>query len=159
MAYKKIPNEVNKLFNTGSTIGCYIVFPKNRIDGKQTINQARGTNSLIDDRFDLTLKCIRLFYLGQKNPLYSCLMRYKKFFELFENFMGYINFFLLDDLINENSNIKFYLPFDGFKNRPTFSDINQYILYRKGVIDFIKSRTKRIENHIKLKKTEHDTST
>ena len=94
---KQIPNEVNELFNTGSTVGSYIVFPKNRIDGKQTINQARGTNSLIDDRFDITLECIRLFYMGQKNPLYSCLMRYKKFFDLFENFMGYIHFFLLDD--------------------------------------------------------------
>ena len=156
---KQIPNEVNELFNTGSTVGSYIVFPKNRIDGKQTINQARGTNSLIDDRFDLTLECIRLFYMGQKNPLYSCLMRYKKFFDLFENFMGYIHFFLLDDLINENSNIKFYLLFNGFKNSPTFSDISQYLLYKKGVINFINSRNKRIKNYIKLKKTENDTST
>jgi len=73
--------------------------------------------------------------------------------------MGYIHFFLLDDLIDENSNIRFYLPFDGFKTRPTFSDIIQYLLYKKGVINFIKSRNKRIENYIKLKKTEHDTST
>lgn len=156
---KQIPNKVNKLFNTGSTVGSYIVFPKNRIDGKQTINQARGTNSLIDDRFDLTLECIRLFYMGQKNPLYSCLMRYKKFFDLFDDFIGYIHFFLLDDLINENSNIKFYLLFNGFKNSPTFSDISQYLLYKKGVINFINSRNKRIKNYIKLKKTEYDTST
>ena len=156
---KQIPNEVNELFNTGSTVGSYIVFPKNKIDGKQTINQARGTNSLIDDRFDLTLECIRLFYMGQKNPLYSCLMRYKKFFDLFDDFIGYIHFFLLDDLIDENSNIKFYLLFNGFKNSQTFSDISQYLLYKKGVINFINSRNKRIKNYIKLKKTENDTST
>jgi len=156
---EQIPSEVNELFNTGSTIGAYIVFPNNRIDGKHTINQARGVNSLIDDRFDLTLECIRLFYLGQENPLYCSLLRYKEFFDLFDGFMGYIHFFLLDDLIDENSNIRFYLPFDGFKTRPTFSDIIQYLLYKKGVINFIKSRNKRIENYIKLKKTEHDTST
>ena len=73
--------------------------------------------------------------------------------------MGYIRFFLLDDLIDENNNIKFYLPFDGFKTRPTFSDISQYLLYKNGVIKFIKSRNKRIENYIRLNKTENDDST
>ncbi len=62
---EQIPSEVNELFDTGSTIGAYIVFPNNRIDGKHTINQARGVNSLIDDRFDLTLECIRLFSAGK----------------------------------------------------------------------------------------------
>ena len=156
---EQVPSEVNELFNTGSTIGAYIVFPNNRIDGKHTINQARGVNSIIDDRFDLTLECIRLFYLGQENPLYSTLLRYKKFFDFFDDFMGYIHFFLLDDLIDENNNIQFYLPFDGFKTRPTFSDISQYLLYKKGVINFIKSRNTRIEHYITLKKTVHDVST
>lgn len=145
---EQIQNEVNELFDTGSTIGAYVVFPNNRIDGKHTINQARGLNSLIDDRFDLTLECIRLFYLGQRNPLYATLSRYKKFFDLFDDFLGYAHFFLLDDLIDENNKIKFYLPFDGFKTRPTFSDTSQYLLYKRGVINFIKSRNKRIENYI-----------
>jgi hypothetical protein len=57
---------VNELFDTGSTIRAYIIFPKNRIDRKHTINQARGVNILIIDRFDLTLECIRLFYAGKK---------------------------------------------------------------------------------------------
>ncbi|MEA3488130.1 MAG: hypothetical protein U9R10_02630 [Euryarchaeota archaeon] len=151
---KQIPNEVNEIFNVGSTIGAYIVFPNNRIDGNHTINQARGVNSLIDDRFDLTLECIRLFYLGQKSPLYDTLLRYKNFFDLFDNFIGYIHFFLLEDLIDENKKIKFYLPFDNFKIRPTFSNTNEYLLYEKGVINFIRSRNKRIENYIKLKKIE-----
>jgi len=146
---EQIPGEVKKLFDTGSTIGAYIVFPNNRIDGKHTINQARGVNSLIDDRFDLTLECIRLFYLGKESPLCSALLRYKLFFDLFDDFIGYINFFLLGDLVDENNNIKFYLPFDGFKTRPTFSDTSQYLLYKRGVINFIRSRNKRIENYIK----------
>lgn len=142
---EQIPNEVNELFDTGSTIGAYIIFPNNRIDGKHTINQARGVNSLIDDRFDLTLECIRLFYLGQESPLSPTLIRYKKFFDLFEDFMGYIHFFLLDDLIDENKNIKFYLPFDDFEAGPIFSTIDQYLLYKTRVMKFIESRNKRIK--------------
>jgi hypothetical protein len=41
------------------TIGGMMVFPGNRIDGKWTINQARGCTRQIGDRFDLTLECIR----------------------------------------------------------------------------------------------------
>jgi hypothetical protein len=147
---KQIPSEVDELFDTGSTIGAYTIFPNNRIDGNHTINQARGVNSLIDDRFDLTVECIRLFYLGQKSPLYDTLMRYKTFFNLFDNFIGYINFFLFQDLIDENKRIKFYLPFNEFNTPPVFSDIDEYLQYKKGVMSFIKSRNTRIENYAKL---------
>lgn len=156
---KQITSEVDELFDTGSTIGAYTVFPNNRIDGNHTINQARGVNSLIDDRFDLTLECIRLLYLGQKSPLYDTFLRYKNFFDLFDDFIGYVQFFLLDNLIDENQKIKFYLPFDDFKTPPSFSDIDEYRLYKKGVINFIKSRNKRIENHTKQKTTEKYAST
>lgn len=147
---KQIPSDVDELFDTGSIIGAYTIFPNNRIDGNHTINQARGVNSLIDDRFDLTLECIRLYYLEQKSPLYETLLRYKYFFDLFDNFPGYIHFFLLEDLIDENYNIKFYLPFDDFKTRPSFSNIGEYQIYKKRVMNFIKSRNKRIEIYTKL---------
>lgn len=145
---KQIPNEVNELFEIGSTIGAYILFPKNRVEKKFTINQARGINRFIDDRFDLTLECIRRFYLGQASPLYATLLRYNDFFNLFENFKGYINFFLLNDLIDENENIRFYLPFDNFNSKPTFTTIDDYLLYKKGVTAFIHARNKRIERYI-----------
>lgn len=146
---EQIPTEVKELSNIGSTIGAYIIFPNNKIDGKSTINQARGFNHLIDDRFDLTLECIRLFYSGEKSPLYDTLLRYEIFFDLFDDFMGYIHFFFLDNLIDENKKIKFYLPFDSFTTRPSFSDVNQYLLYKNRVVGFIESRNKRIENYIK----------
>ena len=137
--------DVNELFEVGSTIGAYTIFPNNRVAAKHTINQARGVNSLIDDRFDLTLECIRLFYLGRESPLAATLLRYQTFFDLFESFTGYIKFFLLDDLIDEHQTIKFYLPFDDFKTKPTFLDSDQYLTYKTGVINFINSRNKRIE--------------
>lgn len=150
---KQIPSEVDELFETGSTIGAFTLFPKKKIDNKFTINQARGVNSFIDDRFDLTLECIRLFYLGLESPLYDTLLRYKNFFDLFENFTDYINFFLLDDLVDENLKIKFYLPFDDFKTKPTFSNIDEYLIYKNGVTDFIKSRNKRIETYANQRTT------
>lgn len=144
---KQIQEDVKELFDAGSTIGAYTLFPNNRINGLHTINQAQGVNSLIDDRFDLTLECIRLFYLGQQSPLYDIILRYKEFFYLFENFKGYIDFFLLNDLVDENGNIKFYLPFDNFTTNPTFKDIDEYLIYKSGVIQFIKTRNKRIQNY------------
>jgi hypothetical protein len=148
---KQILTQVNELFDIGSTIGAYTIFPNNRINGNHTINQARGVNSLIDDRFDLTLECIRLFYFGQKSPLYDTLMRYKSFFDLFDNFIGYVDFFLLQDLINENQKIQFYLPFNEFNTPPLFSGIDDYMIYKKRVMEFIKLRNTRIENFVKLK--------
>lgn len=151
---KQIPNEVDELFDTGSTIGAIALFPNKKIDNKFTINQARGVNSHIDDRFDLTLECIRLFYLGQRSPLYDTFLRYKNFFELFDNFIGYIHFFLLEDLIDKNQEVRFYLPFDDFKTRPTFSTIDEYLLYKNKVVNFIRSRNNRIENYMRQQKNE-----
>ena len=145
---EQIQNEVIELFDTGSTIGAYTIFPNNRIDGNHTINQARGVNSLIDDRFDLTLECIRRFYLGQKSPLYETLLRYKSFFDLFNEFTDYVHFFLLDDLLNEKQEIKFYLPFYNFKSPPEFTGINDYLVYKKGVMNFIQHRNERINDYI-----------
>lgn len=142
---KQIPSEVNELFDAGSTIGAYILFPNNRIDGQHTINQARGVNSLIDDRFDLTIECIRRFYLGQQSPLYDTLMRYEKFFDLFDDFIGYVSFFLLEDLVDESQKIKFYMPFDDFQTKPTFADVDEYLEYKRCVVDFIRLRNIRIE--------------
>lgn len=155
---QQIQNEVQELFDTGSTIGAYTLFPNNRIDKQHTINQARGVNSLIDDRFDLTLECIRLFYVGQQSPLYDTLKRYKNFFDLFDNFKGYIDHFLLNDLVDENENIRFYLPFDHFKTRPIFADVEDYLTYKKGVMNFIKARNERIDNYANRQTTGQNAS-
>ena len=146
---RQIPNEVDELFDTGSTIGAYTLFPRNKIDNKFTINQARGINSRIDDRFDLTLECIRLFYLGKASPLYDTFLRYKNFFDLFDSFIGYVQFFLLDDLIDENQNIKFYLPFDNFTTKPSFTNVEDYMTYKKQVMNFIRLRNERITEYTK----------
>ena len=143
---RQIPEAVNQVYSAGSTIGAYIIFPNNKINNKQTINGARGCNGKIDDRFDLTLECIRRYYLGLRSPLYDVFLRYQDFFGLFRDFRGYIDFFLLQDLVTENyAEIKFYLPFDNFMSAPNFHCVNDYLIYQERVIDFINKRNSRID--------------
>lgn len=147
---EQIPYEVNDLFISAGNIASYILFPKNKVRGNHTINQSRGVNRFIDDRFDLTLECIRRYYLNQTSPLYSTLKRYEDFFKLFEDFRGYIDFFFLQDLYDENSQtILFYLPFDDFKMPPSFKSVEDYLIYKKGVLDFVNKRKDRIVEYAK----------
>ena len=146
---KQIPkNEIETFFNLGCTIGGYIIFPSNRIDNQMTINGSRGINKKIKDRFDLTLECIRRFYLNEDSPLTETLNRYRNFFNLFDNFKGYVDFFLLQDLVQENySSINYFLPSNNFINSPIPTDIIQYKLYRKNMTEFINKRSKRIQKY------------
>jgi hypothetical protein len=141
----QIPDQVQELFDKGSTIGGYLVFPNNQLDRKQTINQTRGILRAIDDRFDLTLECIKRFYGNQSSPLEDVLNRYASFFRLFQTFQGYVQFFLLDDLIDEQGDVKFYLPFDDFQSPPKFNDVADYLIYKSAVESFVSSRSRRIE--------------
>lgn len=127
----------------GSTIGARILFPGNRVDRKPTINVARGFNAQIADRFDLTLECIRLHYLGQASPLAPTLDRYADFFALFGAFEGYVDFFLLGDLV-QNGQVKFYLPFDGEFGQPLPNTVDQYNEYMANTMGFVASRNLRI---------------
>ena len=152
---KKIPkHEIESFFNLGCTIGGYIIFPYNRVDNKMTINGSRGINSKIKDRFDLTLECIRRYYNDESSPLEECLNRYSQFFNLFESFQGYVDFFLLHDLVIENcSEIKFWLPFNNFDSSSLPNSIYEYFSYSKNVTDFVLARNQRIQKKDKLNET------
>lgn len=81
------------------TIGGMAVWPANRVDGKMTINGARGFHPRIIDRMDLTLECVRRHYRREESPLAAVLARYSDFFALFEDFEGYVEHFLFHDLV------------------------------------------------------------
>ncbi|MEI7596430.1 MAG: hypothetical protein WCK02_11830 [Bacteroidota bacterium] len=125
------------------TIGGHIIFPAHKKNGF-TVNQARGVSRLICDRFDLTLECIRLFYRDEQSPLYNTLMRYKYFFDLFIDFNGYVDFFMLQDFIDEKEQIKFSLPFDNFNRSPLPQSVEEYKEYKIHTVDLINCRNKRI---------------
>lgn len=132
----------------GYSIGGMMIFPGNKIDGKQTINGARGFNRKIADRFDLTLECIRRHYLGQGSPLGETLARYRDFFALFKDFDGYVEFFMLQDLVtDEGSAVKFFMPFDDFKTPSVPRNGDTYKEYRRLSIEFIEARNRRIDRN------------
>ena len=135
--------EIEELKHKVRTIGGHIVFPAHKKNGF-TINQARGVSRIICDRFDLSLECIRRFYKNEQSPLYDTLTRYKDFFNLFVDFRSYINFFMLQDFIDEKEQINFSLPFDNF-NRPALpQSVDEYKQYKNHTIDLMNSRNKRI---------------
>ena len=143
-----LSREVEEFRKIGSTIGGYIIFPSKKIDGKMTINGARGFNQKIADRFDLTLECIRLQYLGKTNPLKEVLDQNSPFFKLFESFAGYVDFFLLQDLVSPNyESINFFTPIEQiFESSPYPESKEQYLQYMYSSTSFTTKRNKRIEN-------------
>ena len=147
----QIPSdEIDSFFTSCRSIGGYIIFPSKKIDKKMTINGARGLNRSIKDRFDLTLECIKRHYADEGSPLSDTLQRYSEFFNLFRNFQGYVEFFLLQDMVAEDfSSVKFYLPFSSFDNPPLPNSVEEYRLYKKSVIDFVSARNQRILNSVK----------
>jgi hypothetical protein len=154
---EQFPKQENEAFRTiAYTIGGMMVFPGNQIDRKQTINAARGLNRAISDRFDLTLECIHRHYVNADIPLASTLPRYADFFTLFGDFRGYVNFFLLNDLVTDDFRVKFFMPFDDFRVKffmpfddfrpPSVpEDVDTYKEYRRRSIDFIEARNHRIK--------------
>lgn len=139
--------EIDNFIYKGSTIGAYIVFPSNKIDNKSTINVIRGMHPLIKDRFDFTLECIRRWYLGVPNPLSEHLNRYKTFFDLFLTFQGYVDYFLLNDLVSgDYSSVKFWVPFVDFGlTSPLPQNVSEYRTYKDNVIEFVNLRNQRIK--------------
>jgi len=116
-----------------------------------TINQARGINHLIADRFDLTLECIKLHYEKGVSPLSQVLERYKDFFELFQSFQGYVDFFLLNDLVDsEYKKISFLTEiYEPFKTSPLPLNKDEYLEYRENAMNFIENRNVRISEWAK----------
>lgn len=141
----RFSDEENERFMALSyTIGGMMVFPGQKIDGRQTINGARGFNSAIKDRFDLTLECIRRHYVGEGSPLADTLSRYADFFAMFRSFSGYVDFFLLQDLLSEDGRVNFFLPFIDFQTSAAPQSEEQYREYRRLTVEFVQARNRRI---------------
>lgn len=139
--------ELEAFRDLGYTIGGFTLFPGVKIDNRPTINSARGMNRRrIADRMDLTLECIRRYYRGDlRTPLGPTLARYSDFFALFDDFTGYVDFFLFQDLVNEHDgSVEYFLPFTDFTSSAIPSDVESYRTYRDGSVAFLKARNARI---------------
>ena len=69
-------------------------------------------------------------------------------FELFGDFKGYVEFFLLQDLVSDDfQEIRFFLPFKGFGQPALPADADEYLQYKKNAMEFLRKRNARIEDY------------
>jgi hypothetical protein len=146
---EEIPKDEMKYFyDLAYTIGGFIIFPGDRRNGLHTINQERGMSRLINDRMDLTLECIRRYYINENSPMMDTIGRYSDFFSLFSDFKGYCEYFLLRDLVLDSySRVNFFLPFKDFVVNPLPTDVDEYNEYKKNNIEFLQKRNNRISEY------------
>jgi len=138
-------DETEHFYKIASTIGAITIFPSNRVDGGNTINVEKGFNKKICDRMDLTVECIRRYYVGESSPLSETFGRYASFFDLFEDFRGYVDFFLMQDMVDSDLNVRFLCSFDDFRSSPLPGSVEEYLRYKENSIIFVKSRNLRIK--------------
>ena len=125
------------------TIGGSIIFPMVR----WSMNQARGCSVKICDRWDLTLECIRRYYKGESSPLDTALEKSSLFFDKFVCFKGYVDFFLLQDCVDEDYNVKFWLNTPLFESMPMPKNMKEYMHWINTQLDFVSKRGKRIAEY------------
>ncbi len=136
-------------------MGGIIMWPGRRV-GAQTLNQAKGSSqkAKIGDRLDLTLECIRLAYarvLDQRvNPLGPTLDLYWEYFALFGDFTGYVDFWLLQDLLTEdNQRVRFLMEgdipeYDFTSRNPLPATVEEYDEYLRNAQHFVGKRNERM---------------
>ncbi len=136
-------------------IGGIILWPGIRIGG-QTLNQAKETSqkAKIGDRLDLTLECIRLAYARlfdhRVNPLGPTLHRYRALFTLFGDFTGYVEFWLLQDLVTDDrQRVRFLIEgdipdYDFTSRSPLPTTVEEYDEYLRNAQDFVRKRNERM---------------
>jgi len=113
----------------------------------------RGTNAYIMDRWDLTMECIRRFYLGEDSPLYEVLNRDRDFYELFVDFKGYVDFFYLQDCVTPDySNAIFWQDdCDLTRTKPLPRTAGEHIVWTEKGLQFIEKRAERMMRALKDK--------
>jgi hypothetical protein len=95
---------------------------------------------------DLTLECVRRHYRHEDSPLAPALGRYAGFFALFEDLPGYVDFFLLQDLVSSDYEaVRFFMPFTGFSPPAIPRDLDAYLEFRRSSIKFTEARNRRID--------------
>lgn len=134
------------------TIGGEIIFPMVR----WSMNQARGCSVKICDRWDLTLKCIQMYYEGKSSPLDKALANSKKFFDLFVDFRGYVDFFLLQDCVDSNYNVKLWLDTPLFVSNPMPKSLTSYLSWINAELEFVEKRGKRILDYCLINNNENN---
>ena len=138
------------LLRRSYSIGGMILFPCHT----NSMNQRRGTHPKIRDRWDLTLECIRRYYSGEESPLTRVIESDKSFYDLFIDFKGYVDFFLLQDCVSEDySKVDIWCGDASFQKNGLPETVGDYLKFIRKEHEFLDKRNKRIqqyciENHL-----------
>ena len=126
------------------TIGAMIIFPRHI----RSMNQMRGMNRRISDRWDLTMECIRRYYAGEESPLSKTIESDKAFFDLFVDFKGYVDFFLLQDCVSEDySKVDIWCGDASFEKSALPETIDDYFKFIQNEYEFLEKRNARIAEY------------
>ena len=131
------------LLRRAYTIGGMIIFPRH----PSSMNQKKGTNKYISDRWDLTLECIRRYYVGQTSPLFKTIEADNKFYQLFGDFKGYVDFFFLQDAVTDDyKNVKIWCGDESLKEEGLPKTVDDYFEFIHNEFDFLSKRNARIKS-------------
>lgn len=126
------------------TIGGMMIFPKH----PASMNQKKGTDTIISDRWDLTLECIRRYYNGEKSPLYDTILSDKAFYNLFIDFKGFVDFFFFHDAVSEDYSKVNIWSGDGKLNKSGLPEtIDEYFKFIDAEFEFLNKRNNRIKKY------------
>lgn len=126
------------------SIGSMVIFPVH----PNSMNQRRGMNTLISDRWDLTLECIRRHYTGEDSPLSKVIEADKAFYDLFIDFKGYVDFFLLQDCVSEDySSVNIWMGDTSFSKSGFPETVDDYFNFIIKEHIFLDKRNRRIQDY------------
>ena len=132
------------LLRRSYTIGGMIIFPCHT----NSMNQRRGTHPRIRDRWDLTLECIRRYYAGEESPLSKVIESDKAFYDLFVDFKGYVDFFLLQDCVSEDySKVDIWCGDASFQKSGLPETVWDYFKFIRKEHEFLDKRNTRIQQY------------
>lgn len=78
------------------------------------------------------------------HPLAAAFGRYRDFFDLFGSFAGYVDFWLLDDLVDTDGRVKFFLISENFTLPSVPRSLADYLAFCARTIEFVTARNERI---------------
>ena len=126
------------------SIGSMIIFPVH----VNSMNQRRGMNILIADRWDLTLECIRRHYAGEESPLTKVIEQDRAFYDLFVDFKGYVDFFFLQDCVSEDySSVNIWMGDASFRKSGLPETVEDYFRFLLKEHIFLDKRNRRIQDY------------
>ena len=77
--------------------------------------------------------------------MYNTLVRDKEFFDLFVDFKGYVDFFLLQDMVRDDySSVDIWCGNDSFSECGLPKTVEDYFVFIEKEMDFLEKRNARI---------------